>query len=305
MMRVRLLRDYGLYILIITLAFLCNAATSSIGIEKKYDFVFGWSTGHVGTTSLSSAEAYNDPQNIKFIFEANRHPSFVTWLKEKWKNFTHENELEFVKSQFIPLMVQMRHNATTLVDLGHHNLYFIYGLLKYMKLNPFKYKILFVRIRRERYESALSLSYSSSRHSVCNMLFRYCPYDRQDDIILKLKNMSKWNTEFSDYHKALWLVDEVEARWQYLLKVYSSYIQYIEVYWSKFIPNSLNQAALNISIALQLSPCNSTTDSRNITVPHTKYHSYQSLGKNDKKQRKEIEKIKLLDSQYQLLMKSD
>ena len=283
--------------------------TAASGVGKNpYDFVFGWSTGHVGTTSLSSAETYNNPQNITFIFEANRHPDYVHSLKAKWKTFTHRKELKFVESRFIPLMLELRQNSTTLVDLGHHNLYFIYGLLKYIKLNPDKYRILFVRIRRERHESALSLSYNNQgqKQSVCKMVYRYCPHDRPNDIIMKLNNSTKWNHDFNDYQRALWLVDEVEARWKLFLKNYSPYIHYIEVYWSKFIPNSLNQAALNISLALQLSSfssnSSSTVKANNITVPHKKMHSYQTLGE---RQKTEIEKIQKLDVMYQRLMKSE
>ena len=290
--------------LIIALATLHTAA-SGVG-KNPYDFVFGWSTGHVGTTSLSSAETYNNPQNITFIFEADRHPNYVHLLKANWNTFTHQNELKFVETQFIPLMLKLRRNSTTLVDLGHHNLYFIYGLLEYIKLNPDKYRILFVRIRRDRHESALSLSYNSKgqKQSVCKLIYRYCPYDRPNDIIMKLRNTTIWNDDFKDYQKALWLVDEVEARWQLFLRKYSPYIHYIEVYWSKFVPNSLNQAALNISLALQLSSFsnNSTIEANNITVPHKKMHSHKTLGE---RQKREIEKIKQLDFGYQQFMKSE
>lgn len=115
-------------------------ATSSD--RPPYDFVFGWSTGHVGSTSLSSASTYSHPRNITFVFE--KFPR----SKSSWRNHGKDEEYEYAKKH-LQRLDQLRRNHT-LVDMGHHNMYFIYGLLQMIKQSPEEYRILFIRIRRHR-----------------------------------------------------------------------------------------------------------------------------------------------------------
>ena len=42
---------------------------SDSSINHKYDFVFGWSTGHVGTTTLSLPILYGNPTGVAFLHE--------------------------------------------------------------------------------------------------------------------------------------------------------------------------------------------------------------------------------------------
>ena len=279
--------------------------------ERPYTFVFGWSSGHVGTTTLSSSITYSNPENINFIFETKRHPSFLRNLKRSWKLFTHQDEKKFVEKVFMPLMLDHLGNATTLVDLGHHNLYFIYGLLEYLNENKHKFRVLFVRICRERYETALSLTYSTAHRkhdSICRgMLYRYCPIDRYDDVILKPINLTKWMLQLNEYQKALWMIDEIDARWQYFLTKYK-FIEFIEVYWSKSLTqNSLENAAYTILQKFNVTNghisdhSNKETSAKKIklNLPHLKVHS--DINKDI--YTKEIQKYIEQDQLYQNIMK--
>lgn len=216
-------------------------------IHQSYDFVFGWSTGHVGTTTLSNARTYGRPEHVRFIHEGKK---FHTHM---WKESSRIAEYEFVRNIFIPEMLKIRGNSTTLLDLGHHNMYFIYGLMGYIESNKDRLKVLFVRIRRQRYEAATSLLYGNRNTTfkfICKgLVTRYCPTDRVQDILL-VPPEKVWNT-LSLFQKALWMVDEAEARWQYLVELYPS-THRIEVYWGKTINGSIEAAAKKIATYLHV-----------------------------------------------------
>lgn len=255
-----------------------------------YDFVFGWSTGFVGTMSLSSSVLFGNPPNIKFIFEGlEDHSSFnyedvlhsVKYRDDLWKHWTHEDEYKYVKNEFMPSMVEKRGNKSTLVDFGHHNLYFIYGLLKYFQEYP-KYRVLIVRVRRERLETALSMMYCKfGRDEVekcsdlCTQsLFRYCPMDRQKDVILKT-NQRVFGT-FTEFQKALWMIDEVEARWWRAIRHHRG-AHTLEISWSKAWPDSFLNATKTVAGALRLDTSNIMdvqinilAESKSLTVPFDK-----------------------------------
>ena len=111
--------------------------------KPHFDFVFGWSTGHVGSTSLSSASTYSNPPHITFKFE--KFPRSIS----SWRNHGKEKEYEFAR-KYLERLDKIRGNQT-LIDLGHHNMYFINGLLQFIQESPEAYRILFIRIRRHRY----------------------------------------------------------------------------------------------------------------------------------------------------------
>ena len=124
-------------------------SSSSSSDHLPYDYVFGWSNGHVGSTSLSSAATYANPKNITFTFEKYPRP------KSAWRNHGKDKEFEFAR-KYLQRLDLLRKNQT-LVDLGHHNMYFIYGILQVMLESPQEYRILFVRIRRHRYSILILL----------------------------------------------------------------------------------------------------------------------------------------------------
>ena len=123
---------------------------------RPFDFVFGWSTGHVGTTTLSKGSSYGDPSSVTFVFEELPSP-FGRLGRGRVRKMSVdylaslEEEERFVSDRYIPHLLAFRGNASTLVDLGHHNLYFAQGLLDYLHRHRQEFRVLFIRVRRERY----------------------------------------------------------------------------------------------------------------------------------------------------------
>ena len=126
--------------------------------DRPFDFVLGWSTGHVGTTTLSRAASYGSPSGIAFTFE-DLPPSSSNIGRGRTQKMPpnippgRDEELRFVNERYLPHLLAVRGNATTLVDLGHHNLYFADALLSVLHQYRDRYRVLFVRVRRERYSS--------------------------------------------------------------------------------------------------------------------------------------------------------
>ncbi len=151
-------------------SFMASAMSTNDGRRKidaveetnHYDFIFGYSTGHVGTTTLSEGKYYGRPHDVVFIHEMHygkynisRKDIFTT---QKWAKATYEDEYSYVKDIYMPFMVKSKGSKKTLLDLGHNSLYFIKALLAYLQSET-SFKFVFVRIRRERIESAISLAY--------------------------------------------------------------------------------------------------------------------------------------------------
>ena len=127
--------------------------------DRPFDFVLGWSTGHVGTTTLSRAATYGSPSGVSFTFE-DLPPPFARTGKSRVRKMPpdflpgHDEELRFVSERYLPHLLALRGNASTLVDLGHHNLYFADALLSVLHQQRDRHRVLFVRVRRERYGAA-------------------------------------------------------------------------------------------------------------------------------------------------------
>lgn len=222
----------------------------------SYDFILGFSTGHVGTTSLSEGKLYGNPEHVVFLHESNfGHFKANNVHKERWRTMNKASEYDYVKSSYYPFLVNCRGDLQTLLDLGHHNLFFIDGLVRYLT-NETMARVMFVRIRRDRLESALSLTFDTPKHQyddLCNnrgLVYRYCPFERTDDVILKVPSKKIWN-EFSIFQKALWMVDETDARWQRLLREFPK-LPHLDVLWGKRWPGSLDAAASSIATLLSV-----------------------------------------------------
>jgi hypothetical protein len=100
-----------LFVLVISKVF-CKTYLDSTKNNEPFDFVFGWSTGHVGTTTLSTKQTYNNPGHIKFIFEEGSQRI------ESYRKHVRKDEEHFVKEKYLPHMLTKRGNYTTLMDLG-------------------------------------------------------------------------------------------------------------------------------------------------------------------------------------------
>jgi hypothetical protein len=207
-----------------------TAATVDPALEVSdqllpYDFIFGFSTGHVGTTALNEGKLYGDPPYVRFIHELHygpyEFPDADEFSTEVWKKANYKAEYAFVKDKYVPFLLKNKGNRQVLMDLGHNSLYFVSALVKYL-MDETKYRFIFVRVRRERLESAVSLSF---RHpdepfaDTCELKTRFCPYDRASENLLVLPSLKVWE-QFTIFQKALWLMDETEARWNQLKATY-------------------------------------------------------------------------------------
>jgi len=181
-----------------------------------------------GTTSLSDGKLYGHPDHVAFLHESNFGKFHVQNMgRAKWIQTTTAQEYDYVKRLYYPFLVKCRDRKQTLLDLGHHNLYFIDSLIQYLEENKARYLV--VRLRRERLESAMSLTfdtptrqYTDLCHPHGGLVYRYCPYDKPNEVILHPPSKDVWNN-FTVFQQALWMGDEIEARWsRYAIPIYAS-----------------------------------------------------------------------------------
>jgi hypothetical protein len=219
---------------------------------KQYKCVFGFSTGHVGTGTLSEQSAYKDVSHIEFLFEGfrmkqeanSKHRDFCRVAHDVYNagEFSELDEESFVQTQLAPFFnrLTVNSNKRIIVDLGHANLFYYRGIAKYYlnpnKTWPFCNELEFVRIRRSRYEAAKSLMYRSPGHPRTNLCadvkYGYCPYKNSGSVILHPVSEEAWN-KLDVYQQMLWLIDETEARWQLFKKKHAdSGIRMTEIFWS-------------------------------------------------------------------------
>lgn len=207
----------GIVLLTFLLCAICVEIRGSPA-SPPYDFIFGWSTGHVGTTSLTNSQLYGDPSETYFLFESHGAfesisiPSDQEMTKKKWRESSFEEEYLYVKKLYIPFILRARENKTTFLDLGHNNLYFLNALVAYLSEEA-TYRFIFVRIRRDRLEAALSLSFKTPDDmfkDICkDLTYRYCPWERVEDVMLHPPSRDVWGS-FNTFQRALWMVIAVQ-----------------------------------------------------------------------------------------------
>jgi hypothetical protein len=150
--------------------------------------VLGFSTGHVGTTTFSSREAYMEEdlvaRGVKFVFErAGVRPT--TCARKDWDFKKEIQHVEYYYGPEILKSVSTSKNSTV-VDLSHANICFYKGLINVMHAN--KVPFTFVRIRRDRVETALSMSIQDdSRVEFFKRdYYRYHPFENTQNVHLKV-----------------------------------------------------------------------------------------------------------------------
>jgi hypothetical protein len=116
-------------------------------------------------------------------------------------------------------------SCSLLVDLGHWNLFYYRGMYEYFTNTTQRgrtrtyqcKKMLWVRIRRSRYEAAVSLTYLTEgaevRDICASMAVGFCPYQNEQAVLLHPPKRHVWD-QLDHFQQALWLIDETEARWQ-------------------------------------------------------------------------------------------
>lgn len=275
-------------LLTITLAslFFCIAPCFSM-FSKALDrdgisltLILGYSTGHVGTTTLGDKHSYNhvgdDGRTIAFVFER----GFVNKSLYFAGGWTEEEEVNHIESVYGPYILTVvkeelalrypgiRYSkqsvkSVVVVDMSHSNLYFFRGASRLAKEYPSRLSVTFVRIRRDRIETILSMS--SDPKFFEHELAVYHPDANQHDVILSFPNRKIWQS-FNHLQKCLWVVDETEARWQMFLKRHPG-LAFIELLWGYRWEGSMNASMHSVSrwIGTQLT--------NPLMPPHLKAHA--------------------------------
>lgn len=75
--------------------------------EKIYDIILGWSTGHVGTTSLCDPSIFKSTNFVSIAHELKPDPS-IQFNKENWQVSTYLDEYNFVNNTYIPTILSFR-----------------------------------------------------------------------------------------------------------------------------------------------------------------------------------------------------
>jgi hypothetical protein len=81
-------------------------------------------------------------------------------------------------------------------------------------------------------------------------MFRFCPFDRKDEVINKLPDDIIWKN-FTPFQQALWIMDETEARWHQMIKKHRS-LNYVEILWGESWPGSFDLALNTIASLLKI-----------------------------------------------------
>jgi len=231
-------------------------------VPKVSAWFFGVSTGHVASQTFSAQRCYTDssPQQHKlWQFEAGHrygdqatfqpNTGIKAWyaalLKLSAENRRNE-AMRLVGSVLLPDMIvhasqQLQtsgHNISSweLIDLGHHiNL----GLLEPLATMLWP-RVHFIRMIRSRFDTVRS--FLAERKAPClSGMWTICP-EHHPDIILKLDSQT-WS-RLSLAQRNFWFIDEVEARWQHLVRLHPG-LSRLTVRWCT--AEQMKQAWQNIS----------------------------------------------------------
>ena len=227
--------------------------------------VVGFSTGHVGTTSLSSRGMYacacDDRAhcrcalaNYGFFHELGQrrglqssHATLRDWHEAPLPTgcTLAAREAALVARAYLP---RWRQHAHSLV-LSHDTLYLYKGILAAVPLE----QLLFVRIRRARHEFVESFG---KYDAIGRDWFHLEPTDHEcaaSAAATEAATAAVWST-LTTAEKAGWFHDEVEARWQQLRRAHPT-LRVIELEWSKARAGSFEAMADALACAAGMRLC--------------------------------------------------
>lgn len=195
-------------------------------------YMFGISTGHAGSTSLSDANSYSGSgkSKVTFKFEEDYHAGWKEWVATKPSLEEQERKVkEDYKAPIDELLDEKQ--SQTYVDLGHHN---VLGILRTTP-KVFGDDAFFIRFRRDRAHTVYSFNNSvltANPYGLCAIDFSICPVT---DAHLLSPHSGKWTNDtwstMTFEQQYLWFVDEVEAQFQQLLQENPD-VSYLECNWS-------------------------------------------------------------------------
>jgi hypothetical protein len=136
----------------------------------NYTYVFGFSTGHCGTTALAAKGVFGDGDRQRQIHFEHEMASTRLGYRE-YTRMNASDEYRYVQNLlFREIHKVMTPNQTVFYDNGHHTLYFMDGLLKFLtdtqRQYPSQFKYHILRLRRNRVETALSLTFHGEKRSL-------------------------------------------------------------------------------------------------------------------------------------------
>ena len=232
---------YFSVIILVYLISIVNASENNC-YAPKYIFVF--STGHVGTTTLAQRSNYASGScNInQFVFlheiisrEFSRYKlestavdfrfdSFKEWYHHR--NTTQDDITDFVKVRIVPFLrsqsiAKRSAKVKKLAIMGHDMIFYYRELIQLLPQKEF----LFIRVRRNIHEVVRSFKDKKyQQHSY--VLMGWARHN------INYISRSEWKL-MSDERRIVWFDNEVETRWQWL-KTYISASNTLEINaWSK------------------------------------------------------------------------
>lgn len=265
--------------------------------------VMGFSSGHVGTTSFSDTKSYSpigaDGELVDFIFEKGGvHKTHYqnNWTVAQEINHIEKNYGHYVLDHANQTMLELGMNSMdrtvtniTIVDLSHSCLFYYRGLISIAKNNSNKMSLEFIRIRRDRVETVISMT--SDAKFFEHDYYRYHPLENIPSVILSV-NPDTW-FHFAFLQQAFWVLDETEARWNKMLR-FNPQMKYSEVLWASRWENSMNTSIDIIADVIG-------TQRINATSPHKKEHAKPHRRSDFSLAMQAVE----LDRQYQVIMGYD
>jgi len=207
-------------------------------------YIFGHSTGHAGSTSVSHAFhsascSWNIVKCSKGVLRRecfeNSSPNERIW--------PYDPKCELVKSKLIPYLESFRRDGQIYVDMGHyHN----QGRTIECIASILGKEAIFVHIRRNRYDIANSFLGKGMITPCLNTGEKHpevsiCPFSGEDEGPVDLPVSDQVWLQMTPFQKFLWYADEIEHRWHILKTQYDS--TFFEITWSfqSEFQDSLNQ----------------------------------------------------------------
>ena len=221
-------------------------------------YIIGFSTGHVGTTSLSTRGMYECKCEVRahckcllskygFFHEAGQrkglqstHASLCEWHESPLSEGSSltAREAELVTQTYLPAWNRHEHAMV----LSHDTLYYYKGILAVIPVE----QLLFIRIRRARDE----FIHSFAAYDV--MSRDWYPLEPSYHESASPRPLPEVWAPMPMPEKAAWFDDEVERRWQQIKSEHPD-LPVLEVEWSKRELGSFEAMAASIASGAGLS----------------------------------------------------
>jgi len=207
------------------------------GIGSAWTIALGYSTGHVGTTTLCDPATYESSHDcprrlVEFGFEQLGRDIDKRRLRVDHRK--HHGTVSFQTSQlrrhYLPMVRgRLAKGKRVWVDLSHMSIFLMDGFVDLLLSNPADSLLVglnlvkLVRVRRARLETAISwcippkqtncydTNFEDSSQPIAGA-FVLSPNEGYP-VELPLPNMTAWE-ELTGIQRAMWYADEIEARWQ-------------------------------------------------------------------------------------------